>query len=89
MATLAFYGSCRPSLLRKAQMAPLALAMVGVLHIQAGGFRPQAVAGLTFFNRQSFMPEVASALVLVMALGARHSPGFVGPVAELHRRLLS
>jgi hypothetical protein len=68
-------------------MAPFTLAMIGVFHIQAAGFRPQTVASLALFHRLPFTPEVAPSLVVVMALGAGHSPGFVHAVAELHRRL--
>jgi len=87
MTSLALYGACLPSLLPQPQMAPFTLAMISVLHIQAAGLRPQTVAGLALCHRLPFMPDVAPALVVVMALGAGHTPGFVHPVAELHRRL--
>ena len=87
MTSLALYGACLPSLLPQAQMAPFTLAMISVLHVQAAGLRPQTVAGLALCHRLPFMPDVAPALVVVMALSAGHPPGFVHPVAELHRRL--
>jgi hypothetical protein len=88
MTTLALYGACLPSLLPQPQMAPFTLAMMGVLHIQAAGLRPQTVAGLALCHRLPFTPDVALSLVVVMALGAGHAPGFVHPVAELHRGLM-
>jgi hypothetical protein len=88
MTTLALYGACLPSLLPQPQMAPFTLAMIGVLHIQAAGLRPQTVADLALCNRLPFTPDVAPSLVVVVALGAGHAPGFVHPVAELHRRLM-
>ena len=88
MTSLALYGACLPPLLPQSQMAPFTLPMIGVLPIQAAGLRPQTVTGLALFHRLPFLPDVAPSLVVVMALGAGHSPGFVYPVAELHRRLL-
>ena len=87
MTSLALYGACLPSLLPQPQMAAFTLAMISVLHIQAAGLRSQAVAGLALCHRLAFMPDVAPALVIVMALGAGHTLGLVHPVAELHRRL--
>ena len=89
MTILALYGACLTSLLPQPQMAPFALAMIGVLQVQAAGLRPQTVAGLALCHRLPFTPDVALSLVVVMALVARHSTGFVPPVAEFHRRLLS
>jgi hypothetical protein len=89
MTALALYRAGRPSLLPQAQVAPLALAMIGVLHIQAPGLRSQTMAGLALRDRLPFMPDIALSLVIVMALGAGYSPGFVPPVIELHRRLMS
>ena len=86
MTALAGYGTRLPSLLPQPQMAPFTLAMISVLQIQAASLRPQAVAGLAFCHRLPFMPDVAPALVVVMALGAGHTPGLVDPVAEFHRR---
>jgi hypothetical protein len=87
MTTLALYGACLPSLLPQPQMAALTLPMIGVFYIQAAGLRPQTVAGLAFSHRLPFTPDVTLALVVVMALGAGHSPVIVYPVAELYRRL--
>ncbi len=54
-------------------MAPFALAMRGVLNIQAAGLRPQTMAGLALCHRLAFLPDGAPSLVVVMALGAGHS----------------
>jgi hypothetical protein len=61
--------------------------MISVLHVQAARLRPQTVAGLALCHRLTFLPDVAPAPVVVMALGAGYTPVFVDPVAELHRRL--
>jgi hypothetical protein len=87
MAILALYGAGLPSLLPQPQMAAFTLAMISVLHIRAAGLRMQTVAGLALCHRLAFMPDVAPALVFVMTLGTGHPPGFMHPVAELHRRL--
>jgi hypothetical protein len=87
MTSLTLYGAGPPSLLPQPQMAAFTLAMIGVLHVRAAALRPQTVAGLALGHRLAFTPDVAPALVVMMALGAGHPPGFVDPVAELHRRL--
>ena len=87
MTSLTVYGACLPSLLPQPQMAAFTLAMIRVFQIQAAGLRPQTVAGLALCHRLPFLPDVAPALVVVMALGAGYPPVFVDPVAELHRRL--
>jgi hypothetical protein len=87
MATLAFYGPSLLSLLPHPQMTPFTLAMIGILQVRAAGFRPQAMAGLAFFHRLPFMPDITPPLIFMMALGACHPPGLVDPVAEHHRRL--
>ena len=87
MTIPALYGACLPSLLPQPQMTPFTLAMISVLHIQAAGLRSLTVAGLALCHRLAFLPDVAPALEVVMALGAGHTPGFVHPVAEFHRRL--
>jgi hypothetical protein len=87
MTPLALYGACLPSLLPQPQMAPFTLAMISVLHIQAAGLRSQTVAALALCHRLPFMPEVAPAPIVMMALRTAHTLGFMHPVAELHRRL--
>ena len=87
MTSLTVYGASLPSLLPQPQMTPFTLAMISVLRLEAAGFRPQTVTGLALGHRLPFMPDVAPALVIVMALSAGHTPSFVHPVAELHRRL--
>jgi hypothetical protein len=86
MTILTLYGASLPSLLSQAQMAAFTLAMICVFHVQAAGLRLQTVAGLALGHRLPFLPDVAPALVVVMALGAGYPPVFVDPVAELHRR---
>ena len=61
--------------------------MKGILGVQAAGLRRQAVAGLALLHRLPLAPDVAPALIVVMALGAAHSPGFMHLMAELDRRL--
>jgi hypothetical protein len=77
MTSLTLYGACLPSLLPQPQMAPFTLAMIGVLQIEAARLRPQPVAGLAFGHRHPFLPDVAPALVVVMALSAGHPPDFM------------
>jgi hypothetical protein len=85
MTTPALYGSCRPSLLLKPQMTPFALAMKGIPGVQAACLRPQTMAGLALLHRLPLAPDVAPPPIVVMALGAVNPPGFMQPVAELHR----
>jgi len=87
MTIPALYRACLPSLLPQPQVAPLALPMQGVFRIQAAGLRPQTMANLALRHRLPFTPDIALSLVIVVALGAGYAPGFVHPVAELHRRL--
>jgi len=63
--------------------------MEGVLQIQAARLGPEAMTSLALFHRLPLAPKVAPPLEVVMALSAGHPPGFVPPVAERHRRLLT
>jgi len=87
MTTPALYRSCRPSLLLKPQMTAFTFAMKGILGVQAACLRCQAVAGLALLHRLSFVPDVALPPIVVMALGAAYSQGFMEPVAKLNRQL--
>jgi len=69
-------------------MAAFALAVKGVLQVRPPGLGAEAMAGLALLDHLPLPPDIAPALVLVMAAVAGHPPGLMPGMAEGHRRLL-
>jgi hypothetical protein len=69
-------------------MTGLALTMHGILQIRAPGLGGDPMASLAFLHRQSLAPDIAFALVGVMALLTGYPPRFMALMTEPDRRPL-
>jgi hypothetical protein len=75
-------------MLSPVQMAAFTLPVKGVFQVGAPGLRAKTMAGLALLDRLPSLPDIAPALVLMMAAAAIHAPRLMPGMAESHRRLL-
>ncbi len=87
MTLFAVDGPGPAALLSQFQVAALALQVQGALEVRLLPFREEAVAFGAALHRLALAPDVAPALVDVMALSAGDAPFLVAAVAEGHQRL--